>query len=101
MQLKERISYGYSDTSSYDDYKKKVEELDEVTNRTSSQAVVYTVLLSAAGIAIIVICLLLAFVLARKTSREVLGTIILMMRSEDLHIVCVSPFVYWDLMWMI
>lgn len=51
-------------------------KLDEVTNRASSQAVVYTVLLSVAGIAIIVICLFLAVVLAKRTSEGVLGTIL-------------------------
>ena len=51
-------------------------KLDDVTDQASSQAVIYTVLLAIAGISIIVICLLFAFILARRTSQEVLGTIL-------------------------
>ncbi len=51
-------------------------KLDDVTDQASSRAVMYTVLLAIAGISIIVICLLLASILARKTGQEVLGTIL-------------------------
>ena len=51
-------------------------KLDDVTDQASSRAVMFTVLLAIAGISIIVICLLLASILARKTGQEVLGTIL-------------------------
>lgn len=51
-------------------------KLDDVTDQASSRAVMYTVLLAIAGISIIVICLIFASVLARKTGQEVLGTIL-------------------------
>lgn len=56
------------------------QKLDEVTDQVGSRAVRLTVALAIAGIAIIIICLIVAFVLAEKISGAVLETIL-----EPLH----------------
>ena len=56
------------------------QKLDEVTDRASSRAVRFTVGLAIAGISIIIICLIVAFILAERISGVVLETIL-----EPLH----------------
>ena len=51
-------------------------KLDDVTDQASSRAVRITVVLAIAGIAVIIICLILAFILARKTAERVMETIL-------------------------
>lgn len=51
-------------------------KLDDVTDQASNRAVRITVILAAAGIGVIVICLILAVLLARKTAGRVMETIL-------------------------
>lgn len=51
-------------------------KLDDVTDQASSRAVRITVVLAIAGIGVIIICLILAFILARKTAERVMETIL-------------------------
>ena len=55
-------------------------ELDNETDQASNQAVMFTLLLAIAGIAVIVICLVLAIIRSNKTSEKVLQSIL-----EPLH----------------
>lgn len=55
-------------------------ELDIETDQASNQAVMFTLLLAIAGIAVIVICLVLAIIRSNKTSEKVLQSIL-----EPLH----------------
>lgn len=51
-------------------------KLDEVTDQASNRAVRITVILAFAGIGVIVVCLILAVLLARKTAGRVMETIL-------------------------
>lgn len=51
-------------------------KLDEVTDQASNRAVRITVILAFAGIGVIVVCLILAVFLARKTAGRVMETIL-------------------------
>lgn len=51
-------------------------KLDDATDRASNRAVGFTVALAIAGVGIIVICLVLAFILAKKTAGRVMETIL-------------------------
>ena len=51
-------------------------KLDDVTDQASNRAVRITVILAIAGIGVIVICLILAVLLARKTAGRVMETIL-------------------------
>lgn len=51
-------------------------KLDDVTDQASNRAVRITVILAVAGIGVIVICLILAVLLARKTAGRVMETIL-------------------------
>ena len=50
--------------------------LDDVTDQARNRAVRITVILAVAGIGVVVICLILAFVLAKKTAERVMETIL-------------------------
>ncbi len=51
-------------------------KLDDVTDQARNRAVRITVILAVAGIGVVVICLILAFVLAKKTAERVMETIL-------------------------
>ena len=51
-------------------------KLDEITDEASNQSVRTTVIFAVAGIVCIIVCLAFAFVLTKKTSKKVLGTIL-------------------------
>ena len=51
-------------------------KLDDVTDQASNRAVRITVILAIAGIGVIVVCLILAVLLARKTAGRVMETIL-------------------------
>lgn len=51
-------------------------KLDEMTDQASNRAVRITVILAIAGIGVIVVCLILAVLLARKTAGRVMETIL-------------------------
>ena len=55
-------------------------KLDEITDKLSSQTVRNIVVCAAAGFVVIIVCLIFAITLARKTSKKVLETIL-----EPLH----------------
>lgn len=55
-------------------------KLDETTDKASSQAVRNIVVCTVAGFVVIIVCLIVAFTLTRKTSKKVLETIL-----EPLH----------------
>ena len=55
-------------------------KLDELTDKASSQTVRNMVVCTVAGFVVIIVCLILAFTLTRKTSKRVLETIL-----EPLH----------------
>ena len=51
-------------------------KLDEMTDEASNQSVRTTVIFAVAGIVCIIVCLAFAWVLTKKTSKKVLGTIL-------------------------
>ena len=51
-------------------------KLDDVTDQARNRAVRITVILAIAGIGAVVICLIIAVILARKTAERVMGTIL-------------------------
>ena len=55
-------------------------ELDKVTDAQSSQSVIFTVVLAICGIAVIVIFVIVALLLSRRTSKAVITSI-----TEPLH----------------
>ncbi len=59
------------------------QKLDEVTGGVRSQAVIHTVILAIVGIGIIVICLILALIRAKKTSEKVLETILMPLHAIE------------------
>ena len=93
-------------------------KLDALTDKQRSKAVQSTIFCAVAGIAVIIIFLLLAWAIAKKVSRMVLETILEPLhaieeictaswnttprtRSEDLHTACVSPSISLERMSMI
>ena len=57
--------------------------LDDVTDLASASAVRFTIIFAVAGIGIIVVCLILAITLAKKTGARVLETILVPLREIE------------------
>ena len=57
--------------------------LDDVTDLASASAVSFTIIFAVAGIGIIVVCLILAITLAKKTGARVLETILVPLREIE------------------
>ena len=54
----------------------KAISLDDITDKASNKAAITTFIFAAAGIVCIIVCLSTAWILAKRTSKKVLATII-------------------------
>ena len=61
----------------------KAMSLDDMTDEVSNQAAITTFIFAAAGIVCIIVCLSTAWILAKRTSKKVLATIIAPLKSVE------------------
>ena len=61
----------------------KAISLDDITDKASNKAAITTFIFAAAGIVCIIVCLSTAWILAKRTSKKVLATIIAPLKSVE------------------
>ena len=61
----------------------KAMSLDDMTDEVSNQAAITTFIFAAAGIVCIIVCLSTAWILAKRTSKKILATIIAPLKSVE------------------
>lgn len=61
----------------------KAISLDDITDKASNKAAITTFIFAAAGIVCIIVCLSIAWILAKRTSKKVLETIIAPLKSVE------------------
>lgn len=61
----------------------KAISLDDITDKASNRAAITTFIFAAAGIVCIIVCLSIAWILAKRTSKKVLETIIAPLKSVE------------------
>ena len=61
----------------------KAISLDDMTDEVSNQAAITTFIFAAAGIVCIIVCLSIAWILAKRTSKKILATIIAPLKSVE------------------
>ena len=61
----------------------KAISLDDITDKASNKAAITTFIFAAAGIVCIIVCLSIAWILAKRTSKKVLETIVAPLKSVE------------------
>ena len=61
----------------------KAISLDDITDKASNKAAITTFIFAAAGIVCIIVCLSFAWILAKRTSKKILATIIAPLKSVE------------------
>ena len=61
----------------------KAISLDDITDKASNKAAITTFIFAAAGIVCIIVCLSIAWILAKRTSKKVLETIIAQLKAVE------------------